>query len=299
VVKKRLVALVAALAAVVMVAAACGGRESNSGQGGQGSKTVRIGYIAWDENIALSNLYKTVLEGKGYKVELQQLDAGPIYAGLARGDVDLFLDAWLPSTHADYWAQYKDRLEDVGVWYDNATLNLAVPTYLTDVNSIADLKAQAAKFEGKITGIEPSAGETRIVQSKVLPEYELTGAMTLQSSSTTAMLAALDSSIKARQPIVVTLWHPHWAYSRYQLKDLADPKGAMGTGEQLHIIGRQGFSTAFPDLARVSKSFKVDDQQLGSLEDAIQKAPKGGEADAAKRWAEQHRAFVDQAFAGL
>ncbi|GLY67888.1 glycine betaine ABC transporter substrate-binding protein [Amycolatopsis taiwanensis] len=295
---RRLCALVAAVLSVSLVATACGGRTASTDTG-QESKTIKIGYIAWDEDIALSNLAKAQLEAKGYKVELHQLDAAPLYSGLAKGEIDLFLDAWLPSTHEDYWNQYKDQLEDLGVWYDNATLNLAVPQSVADVNSIEDLKAHAAEFGGKITGIDPGAGETRIIQDNAIPQYDLASSMTLQNSSSTAMLAALDTAVKSNQPIVVALWHPHWAYSRYQLKDLADPKGAMGKGEQLHVLGRKNFGKDFPALTKSLQALKVNDEQLGSLEDAIQKAGEGKEADAVKQWAEQNKAFVDSAFAGV
>lgn len=294
----RLCALVAAVTAVALVAGACGGR-STSTDTGQASKTVKIGYIAWDEDIALSNLVKVELEAKGYKVQLQQLDAAPVYAGLAQGNIDLFLDAWLPATHADYWKQYKSQLEDLGVWYDNATLNLVVPKYVGNVNSIADLKGNAAEFGGKITGIDPGAGETRIIADKVISQYDLGGAITLQNSSSTAMLAALDGAIKNNQPIVAAMWHPHWAYSRYQIKDLADPKGAMGTGEQLHSLGRKNFAHDFPGLATALKGLKFTDAQLGSLEDAIQKAGSGNEVAAVKQWADQNKSFLDPAFAGV
>src|SRR5699024_4955285 len=73
------------------------------------------------------------------------------------------------------------------------------------------------------------------------------GTMKLKSSSDTAMLAELDSAIEAEKPIVVTLWHPHWAYSRYDLKDLEDPKNAMGETEELHIAAREGFSDDYPE----------------------------------------------------
>lgn len=295
---RRLFALVAAVLTVGLVATACGGRSSTSNTG-QDSKTIKIGYIAWDEDIALSNLVKNQLEAKGYNVQLEQLDAAPLYAGLAKSDIDLFLDGWLPTTHEDYWNQYKNQLEDLGVWYDNATLNLAVPSYVTDVNSIEDLKTHAAEFNGTITGIDPGAGETRIIQNNVIPQYGLGDTMKLQNSSSTAMLAALDSAVKANRPIVVALWHPHWAYSRYQLKDLADPKGAMGKGEQLHILGRKNFSQDFPALAKSLRGLKLNDSQLGSLEDAVQKAGNGKEAEAVKQWADQNKAFVDSAFAGV
>lgn len=295
---RRAGVLVAAVVAVALAATACGGR-SESTDTGQSNKTIKIGYIAWDEDIALSNLVKTQLQAKGYNVQLQQLDAAPLYAGLAKGDMDLFLDSWLPSTHADYWKQYQSQLQDLGVWYNNATLNLAVPKYVSDVNSVADLKANAGQFGGKITGIDPGAGETRVIQNNVIPQYDLAGSLTLQNSSSTAMLAALDSAVKANQPIVVALWHPHWAYSRYELKDLADPKGALGTGEQIHSLGRKNFDHDFPSLANAIKGLKLDDAQLGALEDAVQKAGTGNEEAGAKQWADQNKQLVDQIFSGV
>jgi glycine betaine/proline transport system substrate-binding protein len=136
----------------------------------------------------------------------------------------------------------------------------------------------------------------RVVQQDVMPQYGLKGTMTLQSSSSTAMLAALNSAINDKKPIVVTLWHPHWAYSRYDLKDLKDPKGAMGKGEQLHALGREGFTQDFPQLTKVIKSFKMNDTQLGSLEDAIQQAGSGNELKATQDWLAKNK-DVQQKFA--
>lgn len=287
--RRAIAGLIAVLTAIVMVAAGCGGREA---QTGQQSKNINIGYIAWDEDIAVSYLYKELLERKGYHVELQQLEAGPIYAGLSKGKPDLFMDSWLPSTHADYWKQYGSQLEDLGIWYNQATLNLAVPNYVGDVNSIADLKGKAAMFGGGITGIEPSAGESRIVQNQAMPKYGLTPEWQLKLSSTTAMLASLEKAIKDKQPIVVSLWHPHWAYAKYPLKDLKDPQGGMGAAEELHSIGRKGFSKDFPEVTAMVKKFKLNDQQLGQLENEVNSAPKGQEQAAAKKWAEANPQVV-------
>jgi glycine betaine/proline transport system substrate-binding protein len=63
---------------------------------------IEIGWVPWDEDIAVTYLWKHILEGEGYEVNLTQLDIAPVYAGLAEGDLDLYLDAWLPITHADY-----------------------------------------------------------------------------------------------------------------------------------------------------------------------------------------------------
>jgi glycine betaine/proline transport system substrate-binding protein len=290
---RRLVALLAALAALLLVAAGCGGREA---QTGQQQKAINIGFIAWDEDIAVTHLYKVLLEQKGYKVNIQELEAGPMYAGLSQGNIDLFLDGWLPETHADYWKQYGPQLEDLNVWYDQATLNIAVPKYLTNVNSIADLKGRGAEFGGVITGIDPGAGLSRITKDSAIPAYGLNGEYTLQTSSTTAMLASLERSIKDQKPIVVTLWHPHWAYAKYPIKDLADPQGAMGKAEQIHAIGRKNFGQDFPEVTDMVKKFKLDDAQLASLENAVNSAEKGKEDEAARKWAEQNQAVVANFF---
>ncbi|TCP57322.1 glycine betaine/proline transport system substrate-binding protein [Tamaricihabitans halophyticus] len=289
-----LLALTASLAALALVVASCGSREESSSDTGQGSKTLKIAYINWAEDVALSNLFKTVLEGKGYQVELQQLEVGPLYAGLARGNADLFLDAWLPTTHADYWSQYKNDLEDLGVWYDSATLNIAVPSYVQDVNSIEDLKGKGAEFNGAITGIDPGAGLMRLTKDAVIPDYGLGSEYELKSSSEAAMIAALQGAINKKEPIVVTSWHPHWLYNRFDVKDLKDPKGSLGEAEQLHSLGRKGFSKDFPELAQMIKKFKMDDEKLSSLTDAINKAGEGNELQATKQWAKDNQDWVDQ-----
>lgn len=287
---RRLVGVLAIVFSVALVAAACGGRQAETGQE---KKQLKIAYINWDENIAVSHLYQALLQDKGYQVQLTELDAGPVYAGLAKGDNDLFLDAWLPSTHADYWAQYKNNLEDLGVWYDQATLNIAVPNYVQGINSIADLKGKASQFGGHITGIDPGAGETRIARDKMMPAYGLSPEYSLQVSSSTAMLAALDSAVKEQKPIVVTIWHPHWAYAKYPLKDLADPQKAMGDAEQLHSIGRKGFTQDFPQVAEMTKKLRLNDKQLADLENTVNSAQKGQETQAAKQWADKNPDVVN------
>ncbi|MEQ4302056.1 glycine betaine ABC transporter substrate-binding protein [Plantactinospora sp. B6F1] len=273
----------AATAALALGAAACGSDADDSGSTGD-SKKITIGYMAWDEAIAASYLWQKVLEDKGFEVELKNLEAGLVYGGLATGDIDLFLDGWLPQTHASYWEQYGDKLEKIGVWYDNASLSIAVPKYVDGVDSLEDLAAKADTFGGEMIGIEPGAGLTAATQDKVIPGYGLTDVMKLKTSSTPAMLAALDRAIAGKKPIVVTLWHPHWAYAKYELKDLADPKGTLGQAEEVTTLARAGFGEDFPEVTAMLQKFKMDNQQLGSLEDLMFNVHKNDEAKAVDEW---------------
>lgn len=101
---------------------------------------LKLSYVAWDSEIASTNLLKYVLESKlGYKVTALQVEAGPMWTGVASGDVDAMAAAWLPLTHADYWDKYKDQVEDLGANMTGVRTGLVVPAYV-DVNSIEALK---------------------------------------------------------------------------------------------------------------------------------------------------------------
>ncbi|WP_434743891.1 glycine betaine ABC transporter substrate-binding protein [Micromonospora sp. SH-82] len=280
---KRVLA-VAMAATLALGAAACGSDSEAGGSGDDANKKITIGYMAWDEAIAVSYLWQNILTEKGYEVELKNLEAGLVYGGLANGDIDLFLDSWQPLTHASYMERYGDKLEKLGSWYDGASLSIAVPSYVQDVNSLEDLADKAGTFNGEIVGIEPGAGLTKATQEEVIPQYGLDGKMRLKTSSTPAMLAALDGAIKAERPIVVTLWHPHWAYAKYDLKDLTDPKGTLGQAEQIHNLGRLGFGDDFPEVTAMLNKFKLDSDQLATLEDLMFNTHKGDEEKAVEEW---------------
>ncbi|MGH3424551.1 MAG: glycine betaine ABC transporter substrate-binding protein, partial [Nocardioidaceae bacterium] len=129
--------------------------------------TVTIGIAAgWAEDVAVTALWKQVLEDHGFTVETKELDVAPVFVGVSKGDLDLFFDTWLPTTHADYWKKYGDQVVDLGVWYDKAPLTITVPTYMKDVNSIADLKKSSVgdEVDWDITGIDPGAGLTKVTK---------------------------------------------------------------------------------------------------------------------------------------
>jgi glycine betaine/proline transport system substrate-binding protein len=272
---------------------ATGTSEASGADVGKG-KEIRIGYIPWDEGVASTFLWKEILEERGFKVTTTQYAAGPLYTGLATGQIDFETDSWLPTTHAEYWKKYGKRLDDLGSWFGPTSLELTVPSYVKDVNSLADLKDHASEFGGKIVGIEASAGEMGLLKSKVLKEYGLQGDYDVIDGSTPAMLAELQRDYAKKQPVVVTLWSPHWAYSDYGLKKLKDPKGAWGKGDGVHTLARKGFAGENPQVGRWLKDFSMTEKQLTGLESQIQKAGKGKEQDAVRTWLRGHPGLVDK-----
>ncbi|MGW7206838.1 ABC transporter permease/substrate binding protein [Streptomyces sp. NPDC054837] len=292
-----------AVIGVVVLALVAGGMGMFGGKGdsaapvgeniGQGKK-VSIGYIPWDEGVASTFLWKELLEERGFEVEAKQLDAGPLYTSLASGNVDFQTDAWLPTTHAEYWKKYGDQLEDLGSWYGPTSLELSVPSYMKGIDSLEDLKGRSAEFGGKITGIESSAGMMGLLKSKVLKDYGLDKEYKVVDSSTPAMLAELKRAYSKQEPVVVTLWSPHWAYSDYKLKKLKDPKGSWGKGDGVHTVARKGFADDNPAVAKWLKNFRMSEKQLTGLEAEINKAGKGKQQDAVRAWLKANPGVLDK-----
>ncbi|GAA3553479.1 ABC transporter permease/substrate binding protein [Streptomyces osmaniensis] len=298
--RPRPVVAVAGVAALALVAGGMGVFGPTSGTAeasatdvGKG-KELKIGYIPWDEGIASTYLWKELLERRGFKVTTSQYAAGPLYTGLATGQIDFETDSWLPTTHAEYWKKFGKQLEDLGSWYGPTSLELSVPSYVKGVNSLEDLKNNASKFKGKIIGIEPSAGMMGMLKDTVLKKYGLEGTYEVVDGSTPAMLAELKRAYAKKEPVLVTLWSPHWAYSDYDLTKLKDPKGAWGKGDGVHTLARKGFAGDNPEVGKWLKDFSMTEKQLTSLESQITKAGKGKEQDAVRTWLKQNPGLLDK-----
>jgi len=109
------------------------GARKGSGEG------VKLVYVAWETEIASTNVIGRVLEQYGYKVTMSQVEVGPMFAGVANSSADAMVAAWLPSTHIEYYATYKEDIEDLGPLLRGTKIGLVVPEYV-NINSIEQLK---------------------------------------------------------------------------------------------------------------------------------------------------------------
>lgn len=279
--------------ALGLALAACGSDDSDSASTSDASSgadkgTITLGFIpSWTDGLSTAYLLQNQLNKLGYEVEMQTLtEAAPLYTALAQGDVDMYPSAWPEVTHKSYMEKYGDDIEDVGAYYDNAKLTLAVPEY-SKIISIEDLPKFADQLGGRIIGIEPGAGLTKATKEKVIPEYNLGGDFELVTSSTAGMLAELKKATGSKDEIVVTLWRPFWANSTFDMRDLEDPKDALGKSEALHFLGHKGFSEEYPEAAELIEGIKLDDTQYDSLEDmVVNEYGEGKEAEAIDAWIE-------------
>lgn len=236
-------------------------------------------FNGWDESFATAHLLKAVLEEEGYTVKVEAYEAAPAFAGVAAGDIDIITDVWMPVTHPQYIDQFGDDMEHMGCWYDSARLALAVNED-SPAQSIEDLPDMADEYGGKIYGIEPGAGLTLATQNKAIPQYGL-DQYEFVVSSTPAMLTQVRKATSSNENVVVTLWHPHWAYSSFPMRDLEDPKGAMGDAEILSSAARSGFSADSPRAAQIVKNLTLNDKELSRLEALMMDKYDGEDHDAA------------------
>jgi len=270
----RKVAKILCLTLVLMLTAGvlfgCGGQEGNgdnqngdhqNGEQAESKGTVNIGYVEWDDCIASTYVMKNVLANEGYDVEITSVDAGVMWSGIAQGDFDFMVAAWLPGTHKNYWKEFKDQVVDLGPNFEGAKIGLVVPDYVT-IDSIDELNNVKDKFGGVITGIEPGAGIMQATE-EAITEYGLD--FELNDSSSAAMAASLERAISNEDWIVVTGWNPHWKFAKFDLKYLEDPKGVYGGEEHINTVARQGLEEDMPGVYSIADNFYWTSEELGPV----------------------------------
>jgi glycine betaine/proline transport system substrate-binding protein len=276
---------VAAILALVMGALAltgCGGLGQNSG--------LLLANIGWDENVAVSNLTKALLEDElGYeRVDIdtnEDLDA--TYRRVASGELDAFQDVWLPNQEA-LLEQVAEEVEHLDPWFLGETKQgMAVPAYM-DVRSIEELNGTDAEF---IWGIEPSSVMNHEVGGEVIPAYGLK--QKLVAAPTAGMLAEVERLYAFREEFVFLAWSPHWMNQRYDIRYLEDPKDAQGTTNdpaKCSTIVRGDLREDDPLAYAFIDALELTEEQINGLETVIndEDDPLAG----ARRWASENRAVI-------
>jgi glycine betaine/proline transport system substrate-binding protein len=301
---KRLLVLVLA-AAVAAFVAGCGGGGGGSAE--SANKTLILGeLVGWPENVAVDNVTKVILEEDfGYKeVQIETLDVGLLFEGVAGGDLHAFQDMWLPN-HKALYAEVENDVEKLDPWYEGqTTFGLAVPSYMEGVNSIADLNQSGAE---RIIGIEPGAVISEQVPKHVIPEYNLK--LEYEPSSTAAMLAEVERLYKDKEPFVFPPWCPSPHCEEYEGQNpnidyryLEDPKNALGpldygpqsdTSASIQTIVNEDLPDDDPVAYAFINNLRLNEDELISLETEIENAetPVAG----AKAWLKDNGDVVQPA----
>jgi len=290
--------LMSALVVAILVLAGCGGGGGTSSSSGG---TLTLGELSgWPEDAAVDGVTKVVLEEDlGYdEVKIELLDVGLLFEGVAGGDLDAYQDVWLPN-HKKLLADVKDDVEHLDPWYTGrTTFGLAVPDYMSDVKSIADLNQSGAE---EIIGIEPGAVISEQVPKHVIPEYNLK--LEYKPSSTAAMLAEVERLYKDKEPFVFPPWCPSTHCNAYDYHYLKDPKNAMGnldygpqsdTSATISSIVNEDLSDDDPVAHAFMSNLRLNEDELVSLEKEITAADDDA-VKGAKAWLKENKDVVQPA----
>jgi glycine betaine/proline transport system substrate-binding protein len=278
--------LLAAILALVLL-----GALALSGCGGLGqNKALVLANIGWDENVAVSNLTKVVLEEDlGYeRVDIDTSDKlGSTYSRVASGELDAFQDVWMPNQEALLDGVAAD-VEHLDPWFLGETKQgMAVPAYM-DVRSIDQLNGTDTHL---IYGIEGSSVMMHKVGGQVIPAYGLK--QQLVEAPTAGMLDQVGRLYATREHFVFLAWSPHWMNQRYDIRYLEDPKDAMGPTNdpaKCSTIVSGGLRREDPEAYAFMDALELTEEQIEGLESTINKEddPLAG----ARRWVSENREVV-------
>ncbi|WP_205842192.1 glycine betaine ABC transporter substrate-binding protein [Natranaerobius trueperi] len=254
----------------------------------QTDDTIEIGYNQWAENIAVSNMWKILLEDQGYDVELVDVEKAVLFSGVAQGDLDIGMEVWIPYTDRYYIDEYGDDFDIQDTWYEGADLGLVVPEYM-EVDSIDELSEYRDELDGEIIGIDAGASIMDMTQDTI-EEYDLD--FNLIDSSEAGMMSELDNRYSDEEPIVVTLWSPHWAFAEYDLKYLDDPVLSYGEADNIVFITRDNFENDQEEVLNWMNDWEMDDESLGELMSVIKELDDPVEG--AQQWIDDNEELVEE-----
>lgn len=286
-----------------IILAACGNNDNSETDADNdlevelGDKDIEIPYVEWAGAEASTYVVKAVLEDVGYNVNTPQVGKGAMFSSIAEGDSDVMTCAWLPNNAVNLWDEYGDDLIKLNKTIDEAPSGLVVPADL-EIDSIEDLKNNKEIGEATdwtITGIE--AGSGQMVQTEnAMEEYGLDN-WELLNSSDSAMTAAVGNAVEEDEPIVATLWKPHFAFGKWDLKILDDPKNVYGDPDGIWTVSKEGLEEESPAAYKVLEQFDWDYDYMNEVMVNIENG--ADEDEAGKQFIEEHEDLVEEWLEGV
>jgi glycine betaine/proline transport system substrate-binding protein len=262
------------------------GKQGQTEQKDNKDVTITIGVTPWTSTVPPTQVAKLLLEQMGYTVKLQDADAGVVYASLAKGDVDVFMDSWLPDLHKSYMDKFGDKIDDVAISYKEGETGWVVPTYVEGFDSMEDLNGKEGEFGNKVYGIEPGAGVS-MSSEEAIKGYQFD--FQYVTASEAAMLAQAKKSIDAKEPVLFVGWRPHSMFAKWDLKVLKDPKGYFKT-QEVHVLAHKGFDQKAPEAYEFLKRWSMP---VGDIEAMILEIENGAKPeDVAQKWIDEHQEEV-------
>jgi glycine betaine/proline transport system substrate-binding protein len=199
---------------------------------------------------------------------------------LASGEVDLLCSAWLPFNHGIYKYKIEETvpLIELGLHYEPYAL-WGVPDYVPadKVSEITDLLKPIVlqRMNKNIQGINIGAGITRF-SLKMMDEYKLSKAGYIFNTGTEAQcFAAIENAITRKEWIIIPLWKPQYLHHEYNIRELKEPRGLLGSVDKAILLLREDRKNLFSENEIfILDSVRFNNEIIAGLDYEVSKKKK-------------------------
>ncbi|MDI9456440.1 MAG: ABC transporter substrate-binding protein [Bacillota bacterium] len=250
--KRKRIWLILSVSVILVVMAGCSAGED---------KPLVFADAGWDSIQFHNYVAGFIIEnGLGYQTEVMPGTTPITFAGLQRGDIDLYMEIW----QDNIGEAYKEAIEQgdinvLGVNFDDNEQGLWVPTYMLegdpergiepmapDLKSIFDLPQYWELFKdpeqpgkGRIVGSPAGWVADEILSTKMV-SYGLEDSFNyFRPGSDSALAASIAGAYEKGEPWVGYYWTPTWVMGKYDMTLLEEP-------EYSEEKWQDGFQCAFP-----------------------------------------------------
>ena len=206
------------------------------------TNTIRVGHIDLSFHDAAAREVERVLITHGHEIDRSAAPHEEMFLRMGRGEVDVLVSAWLPTSHGRYLAPFADEVDKVTVLYEPYCI-WGVPDFVPQdtVAEVADLLRSPAldRMERLIQGINPGAGISRFSKA-IVKQYGLGQAgYEFRTGSESQCFGRFIDAMTEGRWVIIPLWHPQWLHHRYRIRALHEPKGLLGGTDQATLIVRK------------------------------------------------------------
>ena len=257
--------------------------------------TVSLADPGWSDIAVTNGIASLLLDGLGYKPQTRTLAVPIIFAGLQKGQVDVFLGNWMPAGQHDYEryvasGQVDKVVENLG----GTEYTLAVPTYAFEegVQDFKDLNKFAARFGKKIYGIGSGSPANDYIRQMIANnEFDL-GDWELVESSEQAMLVQVGRAEKRGQFVVFLGWTPHPMNIQYDMQYLKGGEKFFGATGSVNTLARKGYVAECPNVGKLLTNLTFTQEMENTIMDQVLNQ-KVGNATAIKTWIKANPEVLD------
>ena len=238
------------------------------------SRPIRLGHRPLSFHEASAREVERLLVARGHRVERSSGGLAGLFERLGKGEIDLFVSAWLPLSHERFYAAIANKVRRLAVLYRPYRI-WGVPGYVpeSEVASVADLLGAPAlaRMDRRIHGIATRAGISRhSVETIRRYGLDVVAGYRFQPGTEADCFARFMRAYAERRWVVVPLWHPQSLHRRYAIRALEEPLGLLGGVDEATMLVHRGAESA---IGRETLDFLAQltfgNARVSALDDAL------------------------------